>query len=92
MSLPGDRLFSLVLTGAAYGYPACCIMPFVERAERIFSTGKREPFPSGPWDNTGYLPCADCRERILKEGMDKFVAEVIAPERECPTPFPIDKE
>jgi len=81
-----DREADWVEQGMHYGYPACCIVAFVDRCRRR-STPAWVLCVDHPWDGTGFVPCADCRP-IAAADFSKFVAENIAPMRSHPHPFP----
>lgn len=65
--------------GKLYGYPKCCVDFFIEcRLACIpptFIIGK------GPWQGTGFMPCAVHAVEIHKTGLKKFVQKYIVPHR-----------
>lgn len=78
------------LFGALYGYPACCIEQFcTESQDEVLASnapgGRRDD--DAPWDGTGFIPCSDCAP-AARADFPKFVAERIAPARQCKTTFP----
>lgn len=94
------RLFALredrgnVARGIYLGYPLCCIEEFIlfssERRRAIAQeSGKLPERGYRTFEGSGYVPCAKCHE-IAADDPEKFVDEVIEPNRINGYPFPND--
>ncbi len=67
--------------GVFFGYPDCCITEFENfiKSRGKADRGKRK------LSGTGYVPCAVCNKKTVKE-----LKEQIKSTRICPLPFPQD--
>uniref|UniRef100_A0A6C0F2Y7 Uncharacterized protein n=1 Tax=viral metagenome TaxID=1070528 RepID=A0A6C0F2Y7_9ZZZZ len=67
--------------GRYFGYPECCIKHFMDIKYK--STMIKNYIPN---NNTGFLPCKICADKVLNEGLT--LANLLV-NRECETTFPI---
>ncbi len=74
--LDPDRKDHWKRMGALYGYPECCITQFTTDC----CAATKAAYPRAAWSKSGYVPCMKCVPRAL-EDFDKFVSEVIVPNR-----------
>jgi hypothetical protein len=70
-------------TGRFYGYPDCCIEDFKKRLIDSFIMPTNIQIKVS--NNTGFIPCQNCSEKVIKENLK--INNLIV-NRQCSKKFP----